>query len=156
MGVNAGLAALLRWSLVAVITVMLGCVGLQVFMRYVLGSPPSWAEELAVLMFSWLAMGSLALGVREKFHVRTGLNKLLPEYLRTHYERGISVLTVAFGFYLLWSGWRFVAFTAGGKSAAIRYPLEYLHLMAPVAGALVAIFALESTLKRPEYGESSQ
>ena len=42
-------------------------------MRYVFGNALSWSEELALLMFSWAALGGLALGVREGFHVRLTL-----------------------------------------------------------------------------------
>ena len=66
----AFVAAALKLSLIAATAVMLGCITLQVVMRYVFGRTPSWTEELAVLMFSWSVMGGLALGVREGFHVR--------------------------------------------------------------------------------------
>ena len=48
---------------------------------------------------------------------------------------------VAFGFYLAWSGARFLDMTGGSVSAAIGYPIEMLHALAPVAGALIGLFA---------------
>ena len=59
-------AAMLKLSLIAATAIMVGCIALQVVMRYVFGRTPSWTEELAVLMFSWSVMGGLALGVRER------------------------------------------------------------------------------------------
>lgn len=140
-------AATLRWSLVVAIAVMLACIALQVVMRYVFGNALSWSEELALLMFSWAALGGLALGVREGFHVRlTVLLNPLPPGARAWAERTVDLLTAALGAYLMWSGWRYVEFTRGGTSAAIAYPIELLHGIAPLAGAFVFLFALERLL----------
>ena len=144
-------AAALRWSLVAAIALMLACIALQVVMRYVFGNALSWSEELALLMFSWAALGGLALGVREGFHVRlTLLLDWLPVTARRWGERAIELLTAAFGAYLLWSGWRYVDITSGGTSAAIAYPIELLHGIAPVAGLFVLIFAVERLVSPPK------
>ena len=140
-------ASLLQASLVASVGVMLACIVLQVFMRYVVGRALSWSEELAVLMFSWATLGGLALGVREGFHVRLDIIlDALPPLARRWAERAIETLTAVFGAYLAWSGFRFLDFTAGSVSAAIRYPIEILNSLAPVAGVLVCLFAGERLL----------
>ena len=137
-------AATLRWSLIGAMAVMLACIALQVVMRYVVGRSLSWSEELALLMFSWAALGGLALGVREGFHVRlTLVLEPLPAPARMWAERAIEVLTGALGAYLVWSGWRYVDITKGGTSAAIAYPIEFLHGIAPLAGLFIVIFTLE-------------
>lgn len=143
-------ARALRASVIAAAGIMLACIAIQVVMRYVFGRTPSWSEELAVLMFAWATLGGLALGVREGFHVR--LDKLLeplPPAARGLAERGIALLTAAFGAYLAWSGLRFYDITGGSVSAAIGYPIEFLHGMAPVAGALICLFALGRLLTGP-------
>ena len=140
-------AATLRWSLIAAVALMLACIALQVVMRYVFGNALSWSEELALLMFSWAALGGLALGVREGFHVRlTLLLEPLPAGARAWAERAIELLTATLGAYLVWSGWRYVDITRGGTSAAIAYPIELLHGIAPLAGLFVLIFAVERLL----------
>ena len=142
-------AAALRWSLIAAIALMLACIALQVVMRYAFGNALSWTEELALLMFSWAALGGLALGVREGFHVRLVLLlDPLPPRARAWAERAVDLLTVALGAYFVWSGWRYVEFTRGGTSAAIAYPIELLHGIAPLAGAFVLLFALERLVSR--------
>lgn len=151
---TALLARALRVSLVAVVLVMLAAITFQVVMRYVFSYAPPWSEELAILMFSWATMGGLALGVREGFHVRlTLLLDPLPGASRDIVERMISVVTAAFGAFLAWSGWRFYDITAGSVSAAIAYPIEILNVMAPVAGFLVFVFALEHSIWPPKAAE---
>jgi TRAP-type C4-dicarboxylate transport system permease small subunit len=140
-------AATLRWSLIAAVALMFLCIAVQVVMRYVFGNALSWSEELALLMFSWAALGGLALGVHEGFHVRlTLVLDPLPAGARAWAERAIEVLTAALGGYLVWSGWRYVDITRGGTSAAIAYPIELLHGIAPLAGLFVVIFAVERLL----------
>jgi TRAP-type C4-dicarboxylate transport system permease small subunit len=146
----AFVAAALKLSLIAATAIMVGCIALQVVMRYVFGRTPSWTEELAVLMFSWGVMGGLALGVREGFHVRLDiLINLVPPGGRPWAERAIEALTAAFGFYLAWSGLRFLEMTGGSVSAAIGYPIEFLHALAPIAGALIGLFASWRMLTGP-------
>lgn len=143
-------ATLLRASLVAAVVIMLACIVLQVVMRYAVGRALSWSEELAILMFVWATLGGLALGVREGFHVRLDLLiGQLPSAARGWAERAIETLTATFGGYLVWSGLRFYDFTSGSVSAAIGYPIELLHGLAPVAGLLIFLFAVQRLCSRP-------
>ena len=137
-------AWLLRASLIAAAAVMLACIAIQVVMRYVFGKTPSWSEEVAILMFAWTTLGGLALGIHEGFHVRLTLAlDSLPDAGRVWAERGIDLIAAVFGACLVWSGLRFVDFTQGSVSAAIAYPVEILNGMAPLAGSLVCLFAVE-------------
>jgi TRAP-type C4-dicarboxylate transport system permease small subunit len=143
-------ATLLRASLIAALVVMMASIVFQVVMRYVLGNTLSWTEELAILMFAWVTLGGLALGVHDGFHVRLDLfiNYLPGPILRT-VETAIGLLTTVFGAYVAWSGERFFDFTRGTISAAIGYPIEFLHGLAPVAGALICLFAINRLFTGP-------
>ena len=141
----------LHASLVVAMAVMLGCIALQVVMRYVFGNAPSWTEELALLMFSWCIMGGIALVVREGFHVRLDiLLNALPVAARRWMEAAIESATAAFGAYLAWSGLRFVDVTSASVWAAIGYPIEMLHTLAPVAGMLICLFAVWRIIEGPK------
>lgn len=147
------IAALLRWSLVIAMVVMLCTLTIQVVGRYVFMKAPSWSEEMAVLAFSWATMGGLALGVREGFHVAlTLVMERLPRVGQRLWSQIISMITMALGLYLVWSGLRFLDVTSGAVSAAIEYPIEILNVMAPIAGALIALFALERLIWPLEAG----
>lgn len=149
LGALAGAAAALtRGSIAIAAALMLTAITYQVVMRYVFGDTPSWSEELAVLLFSWTVLGGLALGVREGWHVRlTLLPDALPRAAWVWAERVTDLVTAALGVFLTWSGWRFLDITAGSVSAAIGYPIEILNVLAPISGALMALFALERALR---------
>ncbi len=147
----AFVASVLRASLVVAMAIMLACIAIQVVMRYVFGNPPSWTEELALLMFAWCTLGGLALGVREGFHVRLDIFiNPLPHAARRWAEAAIDAATAAFGAYLAWSGLRFLDVTGGSVSAAIGYPIEILHALAPAAGGLICIFAIWRLIDGPQ------
>lgn len=143
-------AMMLRWSIIAVTAVMLACITIQVVMRYVFSSTPSWTEELAILMFAWVTLGGLALGVYEGFHVRLTLllDRLSPPSRATA-ERVLDAIAAVLGGYLLWSGWRYVDITAGSTSAAIAYPIEMLHGMSVASGFLMLLFAAQRVVTGP-------
>ena len=125
-------------------SVMLLSIGWQVVMRFAFNRPPSWTEELALLCFSWIVLLMLAVGVREAFHARIDLlDKLLPTAWVPWLERGLLLITAAFGAYLAKGGATYVIETATATSAAMAYPIYALHVAAPVCGVLIACFALE-------------
>lgn len=136
-----GAAALLALSLGLAIAAVVVCVAIQVVMRYGFGLSPSWSEELAMLMFSWLTLGGVAYGVREGFHVSIETGSMLPKALRPFHGAILDLVALFFGAFVAWSGWRFMDFMWGSKSAAIRYPLEILNAMPVISGALMVVFA---------------
>ena len=146
--VARGIAWATRASIALSAALMLAAITYQVVLRYVFGDTPAWSEELAVLLFSWSVLGGLALGVHEGWHVRlTLLPDLLPRGARILADRATDAVTAALGLFLAWSGWRFLDITSGSVSAAIGYPIEILNVLAPLAGLLMALFALDRALR---------
>lgn len=127
---------------VLIIYVMLGLLSLQVVMRYVWGSPPSWSEEVAITLFAWLVMLYATVGIRENFHVAIDF---LPEgasRLRDISDRFVAVCMIGFGGVLFWAGWEYMQRTTGQRTAALQMPIETLFAAVPVGGALLAFHAV--------------
>lgn len=136
------LARLTRGLAVTMAAVMVVCLLVQIFFRYALSSPLTWTEELAVLMFAWIIMLMGSLGVREDFHVRlTLLLDRIPERARPWFERVTLAAILGFGVLLAIAGYDYVEGTLGVVSAAIGFPIELLHLAAPVCGVLIVVHA---------------
>jgi TRAP-type C4-dicarboxylate transport system permease small subunit len=141
---NDLLAAATKGAVVVAVVVMLASLSAQVAMRYVFGKALTWSEELTLLLFSWVVLLVSALGVREGFHVRMDLVAAhLPRGARAALGHAIQAAVLAAGAFLSWQGWRYFTETRGTVSAAIAYPIELLHLAAPVGGVLITVFALE-------------
>ncbi len=142
--INNVVAAAVKALVVAMVLVMLGVLTAQVLLRYAFNVALSWSEELSLGLFTWTVLLTAALGVREAFHVRMSLLiQRLPGAMRFAAEMGIHVATLAVGCFLAWSGWSYFADTRGTTSAAIGYPIEWLHSSALCCGVLIALFALE-------------
>lgn len=127
---------------VAVIYVMLGLLVTQVLMRYFLGAPPSWTEEVAITFFTWLVLLYATVGFREGFHV--AIETIPPAWprLRRASEMLVAVLVCGFGAVALVAGSAYVERTAGQTSAALQWPIEILYLSVPACGLLLVLHAV--------------
>lgn len=135
---------------VALVYVMLGLLATQVLMRYFLGAPPSWTEELAIILFAWLVLLYASVGLRERFHVAihaipagwTTLNRLA--------DRLVALLAMGFGLVSLTAGIAYVERTSGQKTAALQIPIETMYLAVPVCGGLFILHALALLIAPPQ------
>ncbi|WP_212526118.1 TRAP transporter small permease [Actibacterium sp. MT2.3-13A] len=127
---------------VMIIYLMLGLLSAQVFLRYFFGSPPSWTEEVAIILFAWLVLLYATVGVRERFHVAVDMMIVETTWLRVLLDKIVALAILGFGVVLFWAGLSYVERTAGQKSAALQIPIEVLHGAAPVCGALLAFHAM--------------
>jgi TRAP-type C4-dicarboxylate transport system permease small subunit len=119
--------------------VMLGSIGGQVFMRYVLNAPWHWSEELARYSMVWMAMLGAALAARHRMQI--ALNDLLP--LRGWRLRALSaavtLIALAILALLFWYSWVVFGRVSRQTMAALRISMSYAY------GALPAGFLLMMT-----------
>jgi TRAP-type C4-dicarboxylate transport system permease small subunit len=128
----------------------------------VLVRPSRWTEELAGFQLAWVALLGAAWVLRRGEH--PGLD-LLYQHLAPRLRRAADVLGAAlialFAFVVLvYGGIRLVQMTQelGQKTAALGWPMSVVYSVVPVAGLLLALFALESllaTLRRAPAGAPS-
>ena len=130
-------------AVLAIGILLVWCLLISIFFRYVIGYALSWPEEISMLLFVWLVLLAGSLGVREGFHVRLSvLFKRLPPPTRTVVDSLITLAITAFGAVLVYSGRDLVVRTAGSFSATIRYPMEILYYPVPLCGALIILHGL--------------
>lgn len=145
---NALLATLIARLTFVLCAVMVSCIVLQVVSRVATSKSPPWTEEIALLMFGWIVLLMLAIGVRENSHVRVGaLFGWLPERAGQFAQRLISALIGLIAVYLVWAGAGYLTEMSGSTSAAIRYPIELLYAAMPASAAAMALFAIENTVR---------
>ncbi len=135
-----------------IIILMLGT-SYEVFVRYVLDDPTSWAFDLSYIMYGGLFYMAGAYTLSRGGHVRADMfSRLLP----VRWQAGIElVLYIVFFFpgvlSLVYSGWDYA-----GQSMRIRemsinspigIPIWQIKMMIPVGGALVALQGLAEVLR---------
>jgi TRAP-type C4-dicarboxylate transport system permease small subunit len=123
------------------------CLLVAVFFRYVVGYALSFPEELSMLLFTWIVFLAGSLGVREASHVRLTLvlKRLSPSVQKVS-SMVITALIISFGAVLLYSGKDMVFRTFGSISATIGYPLALINSSAIVGGALIMLHGLSHLL----------
>ena len=142
--IGAWVARVTSWLIIVMASVMMIALILQIIFRYVFNSSLSWSEELALFLFTWVVLLAGSIGVREHMHVRLILvrDRFAP-FGRKCFDFFAEGLTLSFGLLLLFKGWDYTVATAeqGMVSAAVRYPLQYLYFVAPLAGGLIVFHA---------------
>lgn len=127
---------------VATATAMILALVLQVFSRYVLGSAFSWTEEAALGLFTWTVLLAATTAIRDVAHVKLDLLvSWLPRKARLVWSSIVAVLVLAFCVVFAWTGTLYVEETLGQVTAALRLPVSYVYLAAPVTGILGAFHA---------------
>jgi len=130
------------------LVLMTAIVGWQVFGRYVLNSTPSWSEQAALTLMIWYVSLAAAAGVRQGFHIRiVALEEAASPAVRKAMQVFSNAIVGACGIAMLVWGGELVLLTWSHviPSLGISRGLAYLGL--PIAGALMALFALERTLE---------
>ena len=125
----------------------------EVFVRYVLNDPTSWAFDFSYIMYGALFFMAGAYTLSRGGHVRADMfSRLLPN----RWQAGIElVLYIAFFFpgvlSLVYSGWSY-----GNESMRIRemsinspvgIPIWQIKMLIPVGGALVALQGLAEVMR---------
>lgn len=141
---NATLARGCMYFAVAGLLLIVVTVAWQVFGRYVLNRPPTWAEGLALLLILYVTLLAAAVGVRDAGHI--GMESLLilaPPRLRLRIERLIHALVAAFGAAMAWNGTVLGLSVASYKISGLGLSegLRYVPLV--LSGALIVLFSIE-------------
>lgn len=141
---NALLARYGMYLAVAGLLLIVITVAWQVFGRYVLHNPPTWAESLALLLVLYVTLIAAAVGVRDAGHIgMESLLVLVPERVRIVIERLIHVLIALFGLTMVYNGWILGLSVMGYKISGLGLSegLRYVPLV--ISGALITLFSVE-------------
>jgi TRAP-type C4-dicarboxylate transport system permease small subunit len=140
-------AALAKFCMVVAVIgllVIVACVLIQVFGRYVLNDTPTWAEALALVLVLWVTMLGAAVGVRDAGHI--GMESLLvwvSAKTRHRLEIVIHLLSASFGAMMAWQGAILAESVMGYKIPTLGIPEGLNHVPVALAGALIVLFSIE-------------
>ena len=141
---NRVVARLGMYLAVAGLLLIVVVVFYQVFGRYVLNNPPTWAENVALVLVLYVTLIAAAVGMRDAGHI--GMESLLilaPDRLRERVELFIHGLVALFGVAMAYNG------TVLGLSVmdykipnlGISEAVRYVPLV--LSGVLIVLFSIE-------------
>jgi len=149
-GLKGSVDRVLAWACVGLMGASVLNVTWQVVTRFVLGSPSGFTDELARFLLIWLGMLGAAYAVGQRMHLAIDL---LPRALdpkpKARAALGIvlqgCVLLFALGA-MVYGGGNLVRITTllAQRSAALGAPLGAVYTVLPIAGAVIAFYALHA------------
>ena len=115
----------------------------QVVCRYVFNSPLVWSEELARLLFVWVAMLAWSLGSRRRSHIAvTYFAELLPARARLSLAIGVQAAVAFFCLLLVRHGWTLTLRNLDLPTVTLGLSYAWVYAVVPLGGAAVIAYAL--------------
>jgi TRAP-type C4-dicarboxylate transport system permease small subunit len=119
-----------------------------VVMRYVFNAMPAWVEQVALLLVISVAMFGAATVAHGSGHIGLdSLVKLLPPRARREVVRLVAALTIVFAGVVVRGSLEMASSTRADTIPTLGVSEAWRYLPPIVAGALIALFALEHVLR---------
>ena len=137
------LAQAAQFVAVVAMVVMTVIIGWQIFGRFVLNDTPKWSEQLAGIIMVYLMLIGGAVAVWENRHIALDvlLNTLAPASQR-RVRIVIHALIAIFGMMMVAYGVRMAGIVEAWTIPTLGVSQSLNYWAFPVAGALIALFAL--------------
>ena len=112
-----------------------------VIWRYFFLIPLTWSDEIARILFAWLAFVGAAVGVKRRLHSAV---LVVGERLPARWQKAMTVLGLVtigiMGFVLLYTGATETVKNFNQHMAVTGISRGWLYLSVPVSGALILIY----------------
>jgi TRAP-type C4-dicarboxylate transport system permease small subunit len=128
------------------LSVLVACLGYQVFMRYVFKSGVTWAEELSRFAFIWTIYLGVALAAKQEQHVRvTAQYLLIPQRLRPFLWLAADAVWVGFNLLFTIQGIGLVqhAFQFPEATPSLGWSAAYIYTIIPIGFLLMTLRLLQ-------------
>jgi TRAP-type C4-dicarboxylate transport system permease small subunit len=118
---------------------------MQVFFRYVLGTPLGWTEELGRFALVYTVMFGAAAVSHDDSHIKLDvLDKYLNPRLARFQQLVVQVVSAAFLLILFLQGIDFVERSRRVVSPALKIRLSYVYMAIPLGAFFMLLFSLRS------------
>jgi TRAP-type C4-dicarboxylate transport system permease small subunit len=123
---------------------------LQVFNRFILKAPLAWSEDLAMLLFQWVAFLGAAVGVKRTRHFGIELVvKRMSARARHWIEIAVIPLVVgAVAVVMIVQGYSLIQFNLNRVYSSMDLSYIWAYLPIPISGALIILFLIEQEVQR--------
>jgi C4-dicarboxylate transporter DctQ subunit len=121
----------------------------QVLNRYVFKAPLPWSEDLAMLLFQWVAFLGAAVGVRRARHFGIELAvKALPRRGHDLVMRVVPLFVAAVAGVMVVYGVKLVQMNSGRTFATMPLSYTWAYLPIPLSGALMLVYLAAAEIGR--------
>ena len=143
------LAYSVEWVSAVLVVALAVVVFIQVFNRFVLKAPLAWSEDLAMLLFQWVAFLGAAIGVKRMRHFGIELVvNALPERIRHRVELVVPAIMAIVAVTLITQGLTLVTFNRTRIYSTMNLSYTWAFLPIPVSGALMIAYLVQHEVHR--------
>jgi len=140
---------LIEAACAAAVVALTVIVRLQVFNRFILKTPLSWSEDLAMLLFQWVVFLGAALGVKRMRHFGIELIvRKFPERMRHWVELLTPVVMAIVALVMIVQGWTMLTFNRHRTYPTMDLTYTWAFLPIPLAGVLILIYLVQLEISR--------
>ncbi len=136
---------------ILIMTLLVFTVLLQVFMRYIIGSPVTFTEELSRFLLIWLGLLAASYAYRQRMHLALDL---LVQKLKGRQQNVLniiihSLIALFAAVVLVYGGIQLVILTwvLDQSSPALGVSMSFVYLVLPVSGIAMIIYAMDFILQ---------
>jgi len=123
--------------------------GWLVWGRYVLNNTPTWVEQSALLLMSYIAFLGAAVGVRRNSHLNIDfVREAFPAIPREVMRYLADVLVAVFGVCMAYEGYHLIVINQGRLIPMIDLSESWRALPMTIAGVLFVVFAARNIAVR--------
>lgn len=145
------MTAVLNWTLIVAVALLVFDVCWGVFTRYVMGEQAKWTEELARFLLMWVALlgGAVAFGTKGHLGVDYFVGKFDPE-VRKLMAVIVHLIVLFFAVSIfIYGGSRVVsdALAMEQMTPALEWKMGHVYLALPIAGVFMAIYTVENLIE---------
>jgi TRAP-type C4-dicarboxylate transport system permease small subunit len=136
--------------IVAVTSLMIAMLTLQVVSRYAFNRSISWGEELSIFAMVWLAYFGASYAVRQRRHIRiTILTDAISPKAKKMVEIACNFFFLAFDLFLVYGTWNMtvLSYQTNQVAAASGMPRWIAIAGMPLAFALLAVRLVQDTVE---------
>ena len=121
----------------------------QVFNRFVLKAPLAWSEDLAMLLFQWVAFLGAAIGVKRMRHFGIELVvSALSERVRHRIELLVPLIMSIVALTMVTEGWKLLALNRMRIYSTMDVSYTWAFLPIPLSGLLIILYLIEHEVRR--------
>lgn len=162
VAIKNGLNRLLEQVVIWAMGILVLDVVWQVLSRYILNSPSSWSEELAIILLIWVSLLGASVGFVRKSHLGVDffVRKMAPG-TRQRTELVVHLVVAFFAASILLFGGSRIAYLTllyGQRTPALGIRMGLVYLALPLSGFFILIFSVEQIIEvfnRLKRGETS-
>ncbi len=143
------LDSLVEGTCMALVVALAVVVFLQVFNRFVLKAPLAWSEDLAMLLFQWVAFLGAAVGVKRMRHFGIELVvRKLSAKTRHVIEIVVPFILGIVAVTLITEGYSLIQFNRNRIYSSMDLSYIWAYLPIPVSGVLMVIYLIQQEVRR--------